>query len=79
MLQIAPQEEGGPVARMLPLPYSPAWEAGLRRGMFIGQVDGTPVRTPKQFHAQTARHVGPVRLGMADDDETPLRTVQPES
>ena len=57
---------------------SPAWEAGLRRGMRITRVGRAPVRTPKEFHAQVARHSGEVQLHTADE-ETPLRTVTPGS
>ena len=57
---------------------SPAWEAGLRPGMLITRVGRAPVRTPKEFHAQVARHSGEVQLHMADE-ETPLRTVMPGS
>ncbi len=58
--------------------HSPAWEAGLRRGMLITRVGRVNVRTPKEFRAAVARHFGPVQLHMADE-ETPLRTVTPGS
>jgi serine protease Do len=58
---------------------TPAWEAGLRPGMRIGQVGRTPVRTPKQFWAAVAGQRGPVQLRLAGEDEKPLRTVGPES
>ncbi len=56
---------------------SPAWAAGLRRGMLIMQVDGAAVRTPKQFAAAVGRNRGPVKLRMAGDEKTPTRTVPP--
>ena len=57
---------------------SPAWEAGLRRGMFVTHVERTATLTPKQFHAAAARHSGETQL-RTSDDEDPLRTVAPES
>jgi serine protease Do len=56
---------------------SPAWKAGLRRGMLITQVDGTAVHTPKEFAAAVGRNRGPVQLHLAGDEKTPIRTVQP--
>ncbi len=58
---------------------TPAWEAGLRRGMRISQVGRTPVRTPRQFRAAVSGSTGTVQLRLADDDENPLRTVGPEA
>ena len=56
---------------------SPAWTAGLRRGMLIMQVDGTAIRTPKEFAAAVGRNRGPVQLRLAGDEKSPVRTVQP--
>ena len=56
---------------------SPAYAAGLRRGMLITHVDGTPVRTPKEFAAAVARNRGPVQLRLAGDEKNPVRTVEP--
>jgi len=56
---------------------SPAWEAGLRRGMLISQVDGKSVRTPKEFAAATARNRRSVQLRLSDDEKNPVRTVAP--
>jgi S1-C subfamily serine protease len=56
---------------------SPAWAAGLRRGMLITQVDKAGIRTPKEFAAAVGRNRGPVQLRIAGDEKTPLRTVQP--
>lgn len=56
---------------------SPAHAAGLRRGMLISKVDGTPVRTPKEFAAAIARNGGPVQLRMAGDEKHAVRTVEP--
>ena len=39
-----------------------AWRAGLRPGMFVSQVDGLPVRTPKEFEAAVARKAGTVEF-----------------
>jgi len=41
---------------------SPAWEAGLRKGMLITHVGDTPVGTPSQFAAAAASYTGPVVL-----------------
>jgi len=57
---------------------TPAWEAGLRRGMRISRVGRTPVRTPKQFRAAVAGRRGPMQIRLADDED-PLRTVAPSS
>jgi len=56
---------------------TPAWEAGLRRGMRITHVGRVAVRTPKQFRAAAARP-GPVQLRLADGQEPAIRTVAPE-
>jgi S1-C subfamily serine protease len=58
---------------------SPAWEAGLRHGMFITQVDRTPVRSPKEFAAAVARNRGPLQLRILGDQQNPIRTVGPAS
>ena len=58
---------------------SPAWEAGLRRGMLIAQVGRAPVTTPKEFAAAVARNPGPVQLRLAGERQNPLRTVGPGS
>jgi len=44
---------------------SPAWRAGLRRGMFITHVRNVPVSTPKEFYAQVAALKGDVELRVA--------------
>ncbi len=57
---------------------SPAWKAGLRRGMLIESVDGRPVRTPKEFFALVRGKKGEVVLGLVDDgsrDFQPTRRV----
>jgi serine protease Do len=56
---------------------SPAWQAGLRRGMLISQVDRTAVHSPKAFAAAVATKFGPVQLKVLADDKNPLRIVQP--
>ena len=56
---------------------SSAWEAGLRRGMFVTHVDGSPVRTPKEFAAAVARNRRSVQLRLSDDEKNPVRTVAP--
>ena len=58
---------------------SPAWAAGLRRGMFISQVDRTPVHTPKEFTAAVGRNQGAVQLHIHGDPQNPIRTVGPAS
>ena len=57
---------------------SPAWESGIRPGMFISHVGSHAVHTPTQFRAQVATHSGPVRLRLTED-ENPVRTVPPGS
>ena len=47
---------------------TPAWQAGLRPGMFISQVDYASVRTPKEFHAAVAKKAGTVRLRLAAEE-----------
>jgi len=54
---------------------TPAWEAGLRRGMRISHVGRTAVRTPKEFRAAVANESGSVQLRVANDDTNPVRTV----
>jgi S1-C subfamily serine protease len=54
---------------------SPAWAAGLRRGMLITQVGRQPVRTPKEFAAAVANSSGLVQLHIAGDEKNPVRTV----
>jgi len=49
---------------------TPAWAAGLRRGMKISHVGRVSVRTPKQFHLAVARKTGPVQLRMADEEKS---------
>jgi serine protease Do len=44
---------------------SPAWRAGLRRGMYVTHVRNVPVSTPKEFYAQVAGLEGPVELRVA--------------
>lgn len=58
---------------------SPAFAAGLRRGMRVTHVGGEPVRTPKEFFATVAGRRGPIQLRLADNHEDPVRTVAPES
>ena len=54
-------------------PNSPAALAGLSRGMFISQVDGRAVRTPREFRAAVAEKSGNVELRLAAGD--PLNSV----
>lgn len=56
---------------------SPAHAAGLRRGMLITQVDGAPVRTPREFADAAAKNPGPAQLRIAGDERTPIRTIPP--
>ncbi len=55
---------------------TPAWKAGLRRGMLVGHVGRTAVNTPQQFRRTVAGQFGPVELHMIDD-QTPVRTIGP--
>ncbi len=57
---------------------SPAWQAGLRPGMFVSHVEGTAVRTPQQFRQAVAGRGGSVRLrvsGSALAGQSAERTV----
>jgi len=56
---------------------TPAWEAGLCRGMRITHVGRTLVRTPKQFRTAVADKQDAVELRLADEDN-PVRIVTPE-
>ena len=47
---------------------TPAAAAGVKRGMLISQVDGRPVRTPREFRAAIAEKPGPVQLKFAGGD-----------
>ncbi|MEN6449718.1 MAG: trypsin-like peptidase domain-containing protein [Thermoguttaceae bacterium] len=55
---------------------SPAWQAGLRRGMLIARVGDARVATPKEFAAVVRGSAGPVQLRLVGD-ASPIRTVQP--
>jgi len=46
---------------------TPAWESGLRPGMFVSHVDRTAVRTPAQFRAAVSTRSGSVRLQLAGE------------
>lgn len=54
---------------------TPAYQAGLRRGMLITHVDGKTIHTPKEFAAAVARNRGPVQIRLAGDEKNPVRTV----
>lgn len=41
---------------------SPAWQAGLRRGMLVTHVKNTPVENPAEFYKQAAAQQGEVEL-----------------
>ena len=56
---------------------SPAWQAGLRRGMLISHVGRTAVHTPKEFAAAASPVPGPVQLRVLGDEKNPVRTVGP--
>jgi len=56
---------------------SPAWQAGLRPGMFISHVGPRHVRTPAEFREQVAHRFDPVQLRLTESDD-PVRTVLPE-
>ena len=59
---------------------TPAWEAGLRPGMLISQVDRRPVRTPREFFAAVSGKTGPVQLTLVEAQaEHPVKTVGPGS
>jgi len=54
---------------------TPAFAAGIRRGMLISHVGRTAVRTPREFHAAVGTKNGPVQLRIVGDADNPLRTV----
>ena len=55
---------------------SPASQADLHPGHLVGQVDGIPVTTPKEFHAAVAKAQGEVRLTLVyPHDDNPDRIV----
>jgi serine protease Do len=57
---------------------TPAWEAGLRPGAIIAEVERTKIHTPREFRAAVASKTGPVELHVAiDSGETQMRTVRP--
>jgi len=57
---------------------TPTWEAGLRPGMLISQVERTAIRNPRQFRTAVAGKNGAVQLRLADgEDQTSIRTVAP--
>ena len=47
---------------------TPAAQAGMKRGMLISQVDGLPVRTPKEFRSAIAAKTGAVKLHLVASD-----------
>ncbi|MEX1223344.1 MAG: trypsin-like peptidase domain-containing protein [Pirellulales bacterium] len=56
---------------------SPAWQAGLRPGNLIGQVDGQPTATPDEFFRAVGRQRGAISIRLMDEGiERPLRTVE---
>jgi serine protease Do len=57
---------------------TPAWEAGLRPGLIIAEVQRTKIHTPREFLSAVAAKSGPVDLGISGDNgETQVRTVPP--
>jgi S1-C subfamily serine protease len=51
--------------------------AGVKRGMLISQVDGRPVRTPREFREAIAAKSGPVQLKLASGDPSNSTVVVP--
>lgn len=47
---------------------TPAWQAGLRPGMVISQVERTAVRTPKAFREAVSGKPGPISLHVAGSE-----------
>lgn len=50
---------------------SPAWEAGLRRGMFITHVGNQKVSSPEEFETSVRNERDSVRLRMAESFDSP--------
>ncbi len=46
---------------------TPAWQAGLRPGMLVNQVDQATIRSPKHFHSAVAGKQGIVQVFLAGD------------
>jgi S1-C subfamily serine protease len=57
---------------------SPAWESGLRPGMFITHVEGQRVKTPKDFRTAVSnkRQTLKIRLGGVRSGEDAVREVK---
>ena len=55
---------------------SSAWQAGLRPGMFVSQVNNKSVGTPKEFFSAVADKQGPLQIRLTGGD-TSVRTVAP--
>jgi S1-C subfamily serine protease len=56
---------------------SPAWRAGIRRGMLVSEVAGKSVRTPREFHAAVAGHHGTVMLRTVSEEGRSVHQVPP--
>lgn len=56
---------------------TPAAAAGVKRGMLITQVDGRPVRTPREFREAINEKRGPVQLKLAASDPSNSTLVVP--
>jgi S1-C subfamily serine protease len=55
---------------------TPAWEAGLRKGMLISQVEQVAVHSPADFRNAVANKRGPVQLRLSGENaDPPVRTV----
>lgn len=53
--------------------HTPTWEAGLRPGMVISQVNQIQVKNPDQFHTVTSAAHGQVRLRIVDGGGAQVR------
>ena len=56
---------------------TPAAASGVKSGMLISQVDGRPVRTPREFRAAIAEKRGPVQLKLVAGDPSNATLVVP--
>jgi serine protease Do len=58
---------------------SSAWEAGLRKDVFVTHVQNVAVETPREFFTEASRHHGPVELRLvAGPGQPPVVRIAPD-
>jgi len=61
-------------------PGTPAWEAGLRRGMMIGQIGSTKIGSPGDFRTAVSGKAGTLQVHLVDEEDgSAVRAVGPEA